>query len=155
MIQESASLKVTTSLTMESTKVCARTRKLARILATTAAVSLVPIHPSGLSAQVSPCRGTSNISTQALYSLKQMWGSNGADSAAISIVTDSASCQAVINAYNTQSAPGMHVDSGYVFKDSLSFMLYLPSEVGTLNTTELTVIFDAELKIQVRMAGLH
>jgi hypothetical protein len=112
-------------------------------------------HPTITQQQLSPCRAASNISAAALYALKQMWASNGADSAGIVLVTDSTRCQAVVSAYNTQSPSALHVDSGYVFAAGSKSILYIPPAQGTPYSTENVVIFNTAFQIEVRTAGVQ
>jgi hypothetical protein len=111
--------------------------------------------PTRVPQQLSPCRAASNTSAHALYALKQMWASNGADSAGIALVTDSIRCRAVVSAYNAQSPSAMRVDSGYVFAVDSTSILYLPPAQGTPYRTENVIIFDRALQIEVRTAGAH
>lgn len=56
------------------------------------------------------------------------------DPASVSLVTDSATCQAIIDSYNATNSP--HVSGGYVVSAGFAFVLFVPpKEVAYFDST--------------------
>jgi hypothetical protein len=129
------------------------------LLKTTGAIALATIAglatlPLGGATQASPCRTAADTSGVVLYSVKQLLATNGLD-ATVSLVSDSITCQAVVDGYNAASDSVLHVQSGYVVQANSTLVLYLPPAPGTPYVTETVVLFDSEMRILLRLAGLR
>ena len=72
----------------------------------------------------------------------------------MSLVIDSATCQAVVDAYNAASDSTLRINSGYVVRTDTTFALYLLPAAGTPYKTQVLVLFDSAFRILVRMEGV-
>ncbi len=104
---------------------------------------------------MTPCRADSDTSAHALFALKQLFGSQGADSSSLSLVTDSTKCQAVIDSYNADVDSTMRATSAYVFSGASTYALYLPAVLNTAFKSETVYLFDTSYSILVRMNGVR
>lgn len=104
--------------------------------------------------QASPCRTAVDTAGAAVYSVKQLLASNDLDTSSVSLVTDSATCQAVVNSYNAASDSALRVSSGYVVRADTTFALYLFPVAGTPYKTQVLVLFDSAFRILLRMEGV-
>jgi hypothetical protein len=88
-----------------------------------------------------------------LYSVKQLLASNDLDTTSVALVTDSSTCQAVVNSYNAATDSSLHITSGYVAHTNSTYALYLFPVAGTPYKTQVIVLLDNEFRILVMMQG--
>lgn len=106
------------------------------VVAVFASIALVP---KSLAAQAAPCRTASDTGAVAVRIASLALAKN--DSASLvsaglpykptqlSLVTDSTTCQAVLNSFNAHpDNAGAQISSGYIVRAGSAFILYVPSE---------------------------
>ena len=116
--------------------------------------------------QGQPCRSASDTAQLAMTFARHGLSDN--DSAglvalglpyrpsALSLATDSVTCQIIIDAYNTSLADTLHrITSGYVVQADSAFVLYLPGGSGTPNATEEIAYFDGQKRFLFVQATLR
>jgi len=128
-------------------------RKLAALfvaLALTAGYSTLAQAHKRLTA--TPCRTSSDTVGVATNAIKQLFAMNGVDTSGIAVVTDSATCQAIVNGYNADSSAASTVASGYVLHSDSTYVLYLPGS-SSADNVERYFLFNATFQIIGRLAG--
>jgi len=73
----------------------------------------------------SPCRSSNATIVSRIAWLKRVSAFGGIDTASISLVSNPATCKAVVDAYNAQSIPAEHLDSAYVLNQHSGYLIYL------------------------------
>jgi hypothetical protein len=121
------------------------------VLAVSIAVAVdVPAAPF----QWFPCRTNPDTVELALNSVKQLLALNDLDSSSVAAVSDSSTCQVIVDTYNAASDSSLAISSGSIMRSDTTYRLYLSPVVGTPYRTELLVLFDSTFHILVRMPGL-
>ena len=144
-----------------------RTERLLTLGATTVFFALFGLS-SGGSAVAAPCKVQTDTSELAEYVIKQTLTDN--DSAAIvalglpynpssaTIVSDSTTCQSVVNSYNAQLPVAdslLLITSGYVVSVGTAFGLYIPSTPNGPYRTDLVALFNAAFQFRFKQVAVQ
>jgi len=114
---------------------------------------LITMVPEPGSSTQTPCRTDSDTAAMAVFDVQQMLASSSADTTGVSLVSDSATCSAVISSYNNVSDSTLRVSSGYVIQTDSNYVLYLPAN-GTPFKTQQVLIFDRQFHFVLKMEGV-
>ena len=117
------------------------------------ALGVVP--HTAMGAQGTPCRTAADTVAFVVYSYKRILASTGIDTSDVAIVTDSTTCQTVINSYNAGLDSLLRIDGGYVVRADTTYALHILPTSGGPYTTEIIVVMNSAFGIILRMAGLH